>query len=113
LTESHVFYTRHAGGATGLPTFRNTKIHQGYLTLEAVNDILGGRSLEETEFYFCGPEGFMVHFEGISDGLNVGVEVMKYLTYRVVVDRDMEKFSDAEVVAVGSRNQATADAFGN
>ena len=67
LTESHVFYTRDSGKKANL---KNTKIHQGRMTLESIRGITEG-ILDTAEFYFCGPELFMDYFSSILDGLNV------------------------------------------
>ena len=67
LTETHVFYTRSSGEGTDL---QNTTIHTGRPTVEALKDIMG-KVLPEAEFYFCGPETFMNHFETMLDNLEV------------------------------------------
>ena len=67
LTETHVFYTQHSGESTNL---QNTTIHTGRPTVEALKGIVG-KVLPEAEFYFCGPETFMNHFEDMLDKLEV------------------------------------------
>ena len=67
LTESHVFYTRDSGTTANL---RNTKIHQGRMTLNAIKSITES-VIDTADFYFCGPDLFMDKFATILDELGV------------------------------------------
>ena len=60
---SHLFYTRCSGNNIQL---KNTTIYSGRPSIDIVKSILKD-ILDEAEFYFCGPEGFMTDFEKMLD----------------------------------------------
>merc|ERR1712002_1016606 len=65
VKEAHVFYTRHSGEGTEL---RNTTIHSGRPSADLIKSIVGSE-LQDAEFYFCGPGGFMRNLEEMLDTL--------------------------------------------
>ena len=72
ITEAHVFYTRNSEeNGTKL---KNTTIHSGRPSVETLQEIVGD-NLNNAEFYFVGPPGFMKAFEEILNAL--GVEKIK------------------------------------
>ena len=64
---AHVFYTRCSGKNVQL---KNTTIYSGRLSIDTFKSILKD-ILDDAEFYFCGPEGFMTDFEKMLDLLSI------------------------------------------
>ena len=71
ITESHVFYTstffRDKSTTVDL---KNSHIYTGRIKLETIQPIIE-HVTNTAEFYFCGPESFMVDFSTILDGLGI------------------------------------------